>query len=278
VHIDDDHALLLAAGRPQLVDQVRRALDAERVPYRTGLLTGPRPNVVFSVPRSRLDEARAVVLASVDELTPSDLVASAPRFPWGPVRIVSAVVLLHFGIVFGMAASSDEGRALIEWGGLLRGGTLPEPWRLLTALFLHSGASHAFWNGVSLMVFAVPLLTELRFGRTCLIYLASGIGGGITALAFARPGTIIVGSSGAVAGLFGAWVVRTLARSRLEPLGRRARFRTLGIAMLVLPSLLTPVSSTGHPVSVSSHLGGLATGMAVGALISGGLLRRPRAG
>jgi hypothetical protein len=44
--------------------------------------------------------------------------------------------------------------------------------------------------------------------------------------------------------------------------------------MLVLPSLLTPISATGQAVSVSSHLGGLATGMAIGASISLGLLRR----
>jgi membrane associated rhomboid family serine protease len=152
-----------------------------------------------------------------------------------------------------------------------------EPWRLVTSLFLHVDPAHVFWNGASMMVFAVPLLTDLRLGRTALIYFASGIGGGITALQFARAGTLIAGSSGAVAGLFGAWVVLTLSRTRLEPLSRRARIRTIGIAMLFLPSLLSPITSTGHSVSVSSHLGGLATGMAIGALISTGLLRRIRA-
>jgi membrane associated rhomboid family serine protease len=45
----------------------------------------------------------------------------------------------------------------------------------------------------------------------------------------------------------------------------------------VLPSLLTPISSTGNPVSISAHMGGLATGMAIGALLSTGLKFR-RAG
>ena len=79
---------------------------------------------------------------------------------------------------------------------------------------------------------------------------------------------MIIGSSGAVAGLFGAWVVVTFRWARREALERRARIRTMGIALLFLPSLLNPVTSSGQPISVSSHLGGLATGMVVGALLS----------
>ena len=74
--------------------------------------------------------------------------------------------------------------------------------------------------------------------------------------------------------LFGAWLVLTLSRTHLEPLIGRARMRTMGIAMLMLPSLISPITSTGQSVSVSSHLGGLATGGVIGALISLGLLRR----
>jgi membrane associated rhomboid family serine protease len=115
---------------------------------------------------------------------------------------------------------------------------------------------------------------ELRYARTGFIYFASAIGGGIAAVAFARAGTMIVGSSGAVAGLFGAWIVLTLGRVQLAPLTRRAVIRSVGIAMLYVPSLLSPVTALGQAVSVGSHMGGLATGMAIGALISFGLLRR----
>ncbi len=105
-----------------------------------------------------------------------------------------------------------------------------------------------------------------------MIYFAAGIGGGITAMGFAHPGAVIVGSSGAVAGLFGAWVVLALRRARRATMTGRARIRTLGIAMLVLPSLLSPITSSGQSVSVSSHIGGLTTGMVIGVLISRGML------
>jgi membrane associated rhomboid family serine protease len=272
----DPYTFLLKADRPQAVADVREALDRARIPYRSGLLAGRRPSVIFTVPRERLDEARAVISDSVGTDAGLDLPPSAQKFPWWQVRTVGSLILLHFLIVFWMIGSADAGRGLLRWGALLKGGTVDEPWRLVTSLLLHVDPAHVFWNGASMMVFAVPLLTDLRFGRTILIYFASGIGGGVTALEFARAGTLIVGSSGAVAGLFGAWVVLTLSRTHLEPLSRRARIRTIGIAMLFLPSLLSPIASTGQSVSVSSHLGGLATGMAIGALISTGLLRRIR--
>jgi membrane associated rhomboid family serine protease len=275
---ENSYVILLEADRPRIVDEVRGALAGAGISFRTDLQAGPRPGVFFSVPERRLEEARRAVLASVDDLMPSDLAAPAAVFPWGPVGIAGTLVLVHFLIVLRNSGSADAGRAVLEWGGLLKGKTLDEPWRLFTSLLLHVDLRHAFWNAVSLIVFAVPLLDDLRLLRTSLIYLASGVGGACAALAFARPGVLTVGSSGAVAGLFGAWVVLTWVRSRSEPLTRRARIRALGIAMLVLPSLLSPVTSTGQPVSVSSHLGGLATGMAIGALISTGMLRRRGAG
>jgi rhomboid protease GluP len=193
------------------------------------------------------------------------------RFPWAAVQIVSALVLVHLGLVLWAGGPVPPGRRLLLQGGLLRGATLEEPWRLFTSLFLHSDPAHALWNGVSMLVFAVPLLSGTGFARTALIYLASGLGGGLAALYFAAPGTLIVGSSGAVAGLFGAWAVLRLRRARSAPLGRRERIRALGIAMLVLPALLRPATPAGEPISVSSHLGGLLTGTLIGAVLSAGL-------
>jgi rhomboid protease GluP len=196
-----------------------------------------------------------------------------PAFPWTEVQIVACFVLVHLGLAFWAGGPLPPGRALVESGGLLAGGTLDQPWRLLTSLFLHSGPSHVLWNGLSMVVFAVPLLSRMGTLRAGLIYFASGLGGGVAALSFAEPGTLIIGSSGAVAGLFGAWVVLTFRQARREPLGRRARIRTVGIAMLVLPSLIKPTTAAGQPISVSSHLGGLATGMLIGAILSLGMVR-----
>ena len=273
---EDPYTLLLRADRPDEVEDVREVLEEVGIPYRSGLMAGDEPGVFFTVPREYLEDAQT---ALADRLgTRRDLPGPHDKFPWRPVQIVGTLILLHFAIVFLMIGSPDAGRGLIRSGALLKGATVDQPWRLLTSLFLHSDPLHVFWNGASMIVFAVPLMIERGALRAALIYFASGIGGAFTALYYAWAGTLIIGSSGAVAGLFGAWVVQTLYRARRASLTWRARIRTLGIAMLVLPSLLSPITSTGHSVSVSSHLGGLATGVVVGALLGGGLLKRAGGG
>ncbi len=255
------------------MDAVRRTLEDVRIPHRTGLIAGSTPTVVFSVPDWQLDDARLAASAVFD----FEAARRDQKFPWRAVQAVSSLIALHFVLVFWMIASGAPGRQLIVNGALLKGRMLDEPWRLLTSLVVHIDPLHVFWNGASMLAFAVPLMTDLRYARTGMIYLASGVGGSLMALAFAAPGTLIAGSSGAVAGLFGAWVILQTRRDRLAPLTGRARVRTIGIAMLVLPSLISPMTSAGQSVSVSSHLGGLATGMTIGAVISGSLLRRIRA-
>jgi len=189
------------------------------------------------------------------------------------VRAAAGLVAVHLAIVLWMVSPVAPDRRLLAWGGLERTVAPSEPWRLLTSLFLHVDPAHVLWNGLSMLVFAVALIGEIGYGGTALIYLAAGVGGGVAALAFAEPGTIVVGSSGAVAGLFGAWVAWTFGAARRATLTRRARFRTIGIALLVLPALLNPTTASGQSVSVSSHLGGMATGVVIGVLL-GAVLRR----
>jgi len=183
------------------------------------------------------------------------------------------MVLMHLGLVFWAGSSLPHSPDLIELGGIGEL-TAQQPWRLLTAMFVHVDPAHVLWNGVSMLVFAVPLVGLFGYRETTLIYVAAGLGGGITAWLCLSPHSIVVGSSGAVAGLFGAWVVQAWHRAARSHLSWRAKVRSLGIAALVLPSLVSPVNAAGHPLSVASHLGGLATGIVVGALISRRLTSR----
>ena len=189
-------------------------------------------------------------------------------FPRREVATVAALILVHLAIVAWMDLVPGRAFAVVQWGALRKGMTAVEPWRLVTSMFLHADYPHVLWNGLSTMIFAVPLLGILGYRRGALVYLAAGVGGGMTAVAFAGFSARTIGSSGAVAGLFGAWLVLTLQRARLAALPGRTRIRSAGIALLVLPSLIQPLTGSGMPISVGSHLGGAATGMIVGALLS----------
>ena len=50
--------------------------------------------------------------------------------------------------------------------------------------------------------------------------------------------------------------------------GLRDWRRWVGVALLVLPSLLSPTTPDGKSVSIAAHLGGLAAGLALGAALS----------
>ncbi|MDX1390451.1 MAG: rhomboid family intramembrane serine protease, partial [Acidobacteriota bacterium] len=190
------------------------------------------------------------------------------RFPWGPVQVVAAVVLVHLAIVFALVGPTPSAAVLAHAGGLVSGSTRYEPWRLVTSLFVHSSPSHALWNGVSMLVFCVPLITTIGYARTAAVYLGAGICGGLAAVWATEPGVVIVGSSGAVAGLFGAWLSINVVRARRQALTRRALLRVVGVGLLVLPSFVSPTTSAGRAVSVESHMGGLIFGIVVGVALA----------
>lgn len=135
-----------------------------------------------------------------------------------------------------------------------------EPWRFLTAAFLHSPSSllHIVFNMVALWSVGPYLEQALGRARYLTLYLLSAIGGSVGAVVLAPVlphtwNTAIVGASGAVFGLFGAVLVvlRRLGRSAGGIVGVIV---VNGVLSFVLPG-----------VAWQAHLGGLVTGALLGA-------------
>jgi membrane associated rhomboid family serine protease len=139
------------------------------------------------------------------------------------------------------------------WGGAV------EPWRFLTASFLHSTSPlHILFNMYALWItgqFLEPLLGRLRFGVLCLL---SAVGGSVAVLLLAGDPftsaawvTPVVGASGMVFGLFGAMlpVMRRLGRSMGQ--------------VLVLLAVNGAIGFFVPNISWQAHLGGLVTGALV---------------
>ncbi|MDQ3949974.1 MAG: rhomboid family intramembrane serine protease [Gemmatimonadota bacterium] len=74
------------------------------------------------------------------------------------------------------------------------------PWTLITYMFLHGGLAHILFNMIALYFFGSRV--ELRLGSRhfILLYLISGITGGLLSLVF-TPRAYIIGASGAVFGV-----------------------------------------------------------------------------
>lgn len=135
-----------------------------------------------------------------------------------------------------------------------------EPWRFLTAAFMHSERPlHILMNMYALWIVGPELERMLGRTRFVALYLLSALGGSVAVLLFSDPTTAswftgTVGASGAVFGLFGAILIV------LRRLGRDAR------AMLVVIGLNLVIGFVVPNISWQGHLGGLVTGTALGAL------------
>jgi membrane associated rhomboid family serine protease len=131
-------------------------------------------------------------------------------------------------------------------------------WRLFTAAFLHSPGSilHILFNMYALYVLGPPLEAVLGRARFLALYLVAALGGSAASYAFSSPAAVSVGASGAIFGLFAAWII---AARRLNADAR---------AMWVLLAINLAISFLGSQIDWRAHLGGLAAGAAVTAAMT----------
>ncbi|MGX2996621.1 rhomboid family intramembrane serine protease [Streptomyces sp. JNUCC 64] len=136
---------------------------------------------------------------------------------------------------------------------------------VIPAAFLHAGWDHLASNTVPLLV--LGFLTALAglatfLGVSLTVIVVSGLGVWLTS----PPGTVTLGASGVVFGLFGYLLVRGLV-------DRRVRDLVIGVVVAVLyGSLLWGVLPTDSGVSWQGHLFGLA-----GGVLAAFVFRRSRA-
>jgi membrane associated rhomboid family serine protease len=139
-------------------------------------------------------------------------------------------------------------------------------WRLLTALFLHYGILHLLFNLFALYVLGPPLEKAIGGIRFLVCYLVSGIGSSagvvlLTLLRLVHPAEL-VGASGCVMGVVGAWAGLLLRHRHAPNAKRRLSNIVLIIAVQTVFDIFTP------QVSMSAHLCGLVTGFLLGLLIA----------
>lgn len=152
--------------------------------------------------------------------------------------------------------------ALEPFAVLARG----EYWRLLGALFLHHGPLHLVVNLYALYILGPSLEGSIGTMRFAVCYLASGLGSSVGVVALWRFGLtqadLLVGASGAVMGIVGAWAGLSLRHHHL-PMARR-RLVTIGLIVV----MQTAFDFYTPQVSMAAHLCGLVSGLMVGTLIT----------
>lgn len=107
---------------------------------------------------------------------------------------------------------------------------------LITSMFLHGGYAHIFFNMLFLVVFGPRMERYLGHIGFLVIYLLSGIAGGIAQI-WVEPNSHIpqIGASGAIAGILGAYIV-TYPTSRIDtitPIGCFPLFLQLPAVLVI---------------------------------------------
>src|SRR5581483_1490486 len=188
----------------------------------------------------------------------------AAKFPITTGIVVLNGLVFVFMVLNGVSPASPTTSQLLRWGAdagpLTFGG---EPWRLLTSCFVHAGLLHigfnmwAFWG---LGLFLEKLLGPTRF---LVAYLLAGLGGAIASVWW-HPLTVSVGASGAIFGVAGILVAMlrfNKVTGELQYLKAHSRSILSFIGYNLLFGFISP-----H-VDNAAHLGGLVTGIAIGALL-----------
>ncbi|WEO77497.1 rhomboid family intramembrane serine protease [Cryobacterium sp. SO2] len=130
-----------------------------------------------------------------------------------------------------------------------------EPWRMLTSVFVHSTGFifHVLLNMYTLWIFGQILERMLGRGRFLALYLLSGLAGSLGVLFLASPLTPVVGASGAIFGLMGAFLVIQ------RKLGGNATQLLILVGINLVIGFLP-----GLNVAWQAHVGGLIGGAIIG--------------
>lgn len=185
------------------------------------------------------------------------------RANWRPSSGVPVVTYTLIGlnvVVFGLdlLLRGLINDALLYWPPY----TVVEPWRMLTAAFVHGSIIHILFNMYSLFIFG-PIIEHL-VGRVrfLALYLIAAFGGSVAVLLIA-PMQAVVGASGAIFGLLGAFFV----------IQRRLGGNNTGLLVLIGLNLVIGFIP-GMSISWQAHVGGLIAGAAVAAIYTA--TRKPK--
>jgi rhomboid protease GluP len=181
-----------------------------------------------------------------------------------PSRVTLTLVIIAVTSIVSLTALlSTDGDAFYELLQLDKPAVaMGEYWRLWSVTLLHGDLIHLAFNMYAL--FLAGSIVERWYGsiRFLAFYLACAAAGSTASFVFGGD-VPSVGASGAVFGMFG--ILLTAGRLH-HPVDRQARGIVNQLVFLVIINLVFGFSSGGS-IDNAAHLGGLAAGLWLGALI-----------
>lgn len=183
---------------------------------------------------------------------------------------------------------------LMDWGALAGGLSTPQDWmaairdgsalRLFTALFLHADWAHLLGNLVFLLIFGLPAERTMGPWRFLVLFLLGGAFSNLAAvLAIGAPDRVIIGASGAVSAVIGAYLA-LFPRAKLGvvvPLGLFLEFVKAPASLLIgiwalLQVIFAYIGPAFGAVAWSAHIAGFLFGIVFALFVRAAIARRLR--
>ena len=211
---------------------------------------------------------------------------------WATPALFAALWLVY--VLGAMRAPALRHGAELDWGVLSGGLDSLQAWRLavadgsvlrlFSALFLHADWIHLLGNLVFLLIFGLPAERVMGGGRFSSLFLVGGAVANLAAvLAIGAPDRVIIGASGAVSSVIGAYLA-LFPGARLGvvlPLGVFLEFVRVPASLLIgLWVLLQVVFAYSGPafggVAWPAHIAGFLFGVVFALFTRAAIARRLR--
>lgn len=167
------------------------------------------------------------------------------------------------GVTFDLMGGYTTAQAL-RWGAVTPALTAGEPWRLLSAMFVHFGLLHLGFNMMALVDLGKLLERLIGPARFATLFIVTGLAGFLLSNAYYTSlGEVDQGTGGASGGVFGviAGLIGYLY-ARKDP-----RWKSMFIRLViytVLFALMSAQPGVGISVNNAAHLGGFLAGAPFG--------------
>ncbi len=200
--------------------------------------------------------------SEIEESLKEPLVKQKTNYPYITIGLIAVnIAVFLFMYIFTMKSDYYTALGANCWTNVFLSN---EYYRLLTCMFIHGGSDHLVNNMLSLGVMGNETETKLGHLRFFILYMLSGLISSLASALYnqsiaANSNTIVysVGASGAIFGVYGAYVMITLLKNRYSG-------NSIPVKRVILVTFLMLFSGfTSENIDNMAHLSGLLAGIII---------------
>jgi rhomboid protease GluP len=223
----------------------------------TGSRICPNCGKLNAAEDARCSRCDARLAAGWETKAGSSLTSVLARPGWATMLFMGVTVAVY-GLL-ALAGTEQMGSvrrlAALRWGALAGSLGHVEPWRYLSAMFVHFSLLHVGFNTLTLHSLGRSLEDAVGWARFVVVFIGTGVAGFLLGELWYAPMPLTGGISGGIFGLLGAAVGWRYAMR--DPEWKRLAITGVGyaVAMALIP---------GVTVNHAAHVGGLVAGAGFG--------------